>query len=148
MKTFDLDFVRSNFPAFTEPSLKDLAFFENAGGSYACRQTIDWLERYYRQTKVQPYASYKASATAGDQMDQGKQRMADWLNVSAQELHFGPSTSANTYFLSQALRQELKPGDEVIVPAKSFLTSPFCFSVSFLGKSTWYVTTRFPNFWC
>ena len=26
------------------------------------------------------------------------------------------------------------------------MTSPFCFSVSFLGKSTWYVTTRFPNF--
>ena len=30
----DLDFVRSHFPAFTEPTLKGWAFFENAGGSY------------------------------------------------------------------------------------------------------------------
>lgn len=115
MTPFDLDFVRSHFPAFSEPSLEGLALFENAGGSYACRQTIEWLDRYYRQTKVQPYADYSASAIAGEQMDSAKKRMAAWLNTGTDELHFGPSTSANTYFLAQALRQELKPGDEVIV---------------------------------
>src|SRR5437764_3116406 len=36
----DLDFVRSQFPAFAEPSLQGQAFFENAGGSYACAQVI------------------------------------------------------------------------------------------------------------
>ena len=30
-KTLDLDFVRRQFPAFSEPSLKGTAFFENAG---------------------------------------------------------------------------------------------------------------------
>ena len=30
----DLDFVRSQFPAFAEPSLQGQACFENAGGSY------------------------------------------------------------------------------------------------------------------
>ena len=30
-------------------------------------------------------------------------------------MHFGPSTSQNTYVIAQALRQELKAGDEVIV---------------------------------
>ena len=39
----DLDFVRSQFPAFREPSLAGFAHFENAGGSYACGQAIDWL---------------------------------------------------------------------------------------------------------
>ena len=115
MTSFDLEFVRSNFPAFSEPSLKDFALFENAGGSYACRQTIEWLDRYYRQTKVQPYAGYPASACAGEQMDSAKKRMAEWLSIGNDELHFGPSTSANTYFMAQALRQELQPGDEVIV---------------------------------
>jgi len=33
--SLDLDFVRSQFPAFAEPSLHVQAFFENAGGSYA-----------------------------------------------------------------------------------------------------------------
>jgi cysteine desulfurase family protein (TIGR01976 family) len=115
MTDLDLNFVRSNFPALSEPSLEGFGFFENAGGSYACTQTIEWLNRYYRQTKVQPYYDFPASATAGEQMDTAKQRMAAWLNVDTEEIHFGPSTSQNTYVLAQALRQELKPGDEVIV---------------------------------
>ncbi|MEE8496572.1 MAG: aminotransferase class V-fold PLP-dependent enzyme [Xanthomonadales bacterium] len=115
MADLDLDFIRSNFPAFSEPSLEGWGFFENAGGSYACGQTIDWLNRYYRQTKVQPHYDFPASAKGGEQMDTAKQRLAAWLNVDAEEVHFGPSTSHNTYVLAQALRQELKPGDEVVV---------------------------------
>ncbi len=104
----DLEFVRSQFPAFTEPSLEGFAHFENAGGSYACRQTIDWLDRFYRQTKVQPYYGFAASRLAGEQMDAAKTRLASWLSVGTDELHFGPSTSHNTYVIAQALRQELK----------------------------------------
>ena len=115
MPEFDLEFVRKQFPAFSEPSLEGFALFENAGGSYACRQVIERLERFYRQTKVQPYANYPASALAGQQMDSAKERMAAWLNIASNELHFGPSTSQNTYVLAQALRQELDPGDEVVV---------------------------------
>ena len=115
MTDLDLNFVHSNFPAFSEPSLEGFGFFENAGGSYACGQAIEWLNRYYRQTKVQPYYDFPASTTAGEQMDAAKQRMAGWLNVDTEEVHFGPSTSQNTYVIAQALRQELKPGDEVIV---------------------------------
>jgi cysteine desulfurase family protein (TIGR01976 family) len=115
MSGLDLDFIRDQFPAFGEPSLEGFAHFENAGGSYACRQTIEWLDRYYRQTKVQPYYDFPASRSAGQQMDAAKERMAAWLNVGGDELHFGPSTSQNSYVMAQALRQELKPGDEVIV---------------------------------
>ena len=111
----DLEFVRSQFPAFREPSLAGFAHFENAGGSYACGQTIAWLDRYYRQTKVQPYYAFAASAKAGEQMDASKERMAAWLNVGKDEIHFGPSTSQNTFVLAQALRRYLRPGDEIIV---------------------------------
>ena len=41
MTALDLDFVRSQFPAFSEPSLAGWAHFENAGGSYACGQVIE-----------------------------------------------------------------------------------------------------------
>ena len=113
--SLDLDFVRAQFPAFREPSLAGFAHFENAGGSYAAGQTIGWLDRYYRQTKVQPYYVFAASAKAGEQMDAAKDRMAAWLNVGGDEMHFGPSTSQNTFVLAQAMRRRLKPGDEVIV---------------------------------
>ncbi len=111
----DLDFVRSQFPAFREPSLAGFAHFENAGGCYPSGQTIDWLDRYYRQTRVQPYYAFAPSARAGEQMDAARERMADWLNVGMDEVQFGPSTSQNTYVIAQALRRHLNPGDEVIV---------------------------------
>jgi len=111
----DLDFVRAQFPAFAEPTLAGFAHFENAGGSYACGQTIDWLNRFYRQTKVQPYYAFAPSAAAGRQMDTAKERLAAWLNVGADEMHLGPSSSQNTFVVAQALRQYLRPGDEVIV---------------------------------
>jgi cysteine desulfurase family protein (TIGR01976 family) len=113
MTKLDLEFVRNQFPAFNEPSLEGSRLRERGG--LACRQTIAWLDRYYRQTKVQPYYDFPASRSAGEQMDAAKARMAAWLNVGTDELHFGPSTSANSYVIAQALRQELKPGDEVVV---------------------------------
>lgn len=115
MTSLDLDFVRSQFPAFEQDNLAGWAFFENAGGSYACRQVIDRLHTYYCETKVQPYASYPASARAGREMDTARERLAGLLNISSDELSFGPSTSQNTYVLANAFRAGLQPGDEIIV---------------------------------
>ncbi len=111
----DLEFVRSRFPAFSEPSLEGFAHFENAGGSYACRPVIEQLDRYYRRNKLQPYYPAAPSREGGELMDSARSRLANWLNIRPQELHFGPSTSQNTYVLAQALRQVLRPGDEVVV---------------------------------
>ncbi len=111
----DVDFVRSQFPAFQADSLRGWSFFENAGGSYACVDTIDALTKYYTETKLQPYASYPASASAGDQMDEAHRRWAIALGVDSEEVNFGPSTSANTYVLAHALGDMLVAGDEVIV---------------------------------
>jgi len=115
MTKLDISFVRDQFPAFREPSLEGFAHFENAGGSYACGQMIDSLHRYYRETKVQPNYGFDPSRRAGQQMDSARKRMASWLNVATDEVHFGASTSQNTYVIAQALRQHLKPGDEIIV---------------------------------
>jgi selenocysteine lyase/cysteine desulfurase len=111
----DIEFVRSRFPAFSTGALADWSFFENAGGSYACGHTIDSLNRYYVETKVQPYGLYPASAAAGAQMDRSHQRWAEALGVDRAEIHFGPSTSMNTYVLAQAIGRTLQPGDEVVV---------------------------------
>ena len=115
MPSLDSDFIRSQFPAFSERSLEGQAFFENAGGSYACGQVIDRLTRYYRETKVQPYWAFTASAKAGAQMDEAYERLAGLMNVAADEVNFGPSTSQNTYVLANAFRPLWNDGDEIIV---------------------------------
>src|SRR5579872_264151 len=91
--TWDTDFVRAQFPAFSEPTLEGQAFFENAGGSYACGAVIDRLHEYYRRLKVQPYYLFAASTEAGEWMDAARVRLAEYLGVAADAVHFGPSTS-------------------------------------------------------
>ena len=86
--TLDTAFVRSQFPAFSEPSLQDWAFFENAGGSYPCVQVIDRLTTFYTKTKVQPYYPYQASMAAGALMDSAYNRMAA----------YGPSKAGRRIF--------------------------------------------------
>ena len=111
----DIEFVRAQFPAFSEPFLQGQAFFENAGGSYTSRFVIDRLTRYYRERKVQPYAPFEASRLAGEEMDEARARLAAILGVETDELSFGPSTTQNTYVLAQAFRGMLAPGDAIVV---------------------------------
>jgi selenocysteine lyase/cysteine desulfurase len=111
----DMNFVRAQFPAFSEPTLEGHAFFENAGGSYACGAVTDRLHEYYRRLKVQPYYIFAASVEAGTWMDAARARLAEYLGVSPNDVHFGPSTSQNSYVLAQAFRALLQPGDELIV---------------------------------
>ena len=111
----DLDFVRTQFPAFQNSQLEGQAFFQSAGGSYACKQVINRLTRFYEERKVQPYDPYNASTLGGEEMDEARKGLADFMRVKVEEVSFGPSTTQNTYVLSQAFRQWLKPGDAIIV---------------------------------
>ena len=115
MTNLDSTFVRGQFPAFADDSLKGTAFLENAGGSYMCRQVMDRLDAFYHQCKMQPYYPNPASMQAGDMMDEAYGALAAWMNVAPDEVYFGPSTSQNTYVLSQAVLGWLQPGDEIIV---------------------------------
>jgi cysteine desulfurase family protein (TIGR01976 family) len=111
----DLDWVRGQFPAFAQPTLEGWAFFENAGGSYPCQQVVDRLTRFYTARKVQPYAPYPVSELAGAEMDEARARLAAMLGVATAEVSFGPSTTANTYVLAQAVRKWIGPGQAIIV---------------------------------
>ena len=113
--TLDIDYVRAQFPAFSQPTLQGQSFFENAGGSYTCAPVIDRLTRFYTQRKVQPYAQYEASRLGGEEMDEARTRLAGLLGVAPDELSFGPSTTQNTYVLAQAFRQFMNPRDAIIV---------------------------------
>ena len=111
----DINFVRNQFPAFSQNSLKNKAFFENAGGSYACRQVISRLNRFYNERKVQPYGAFEASISGGNEMDEARVGLARYLGVKECEVSFGPSTTQNTYVLAQAFAEWLVPGNAVIV---------------------------------
>ncbi len=111
----DIDYVRSQFPAFKDPLSKDWSFFENAGGSYVPKNVIEKLTEFMTSTKVQPYAEYPMSRIAGENMDKATQLFAKMINAKSNEILIGGSTSINLYVLSNALKNIINPADEVIV---------------------------------
>jgi selenocysteine lyase/cysteine desulfurase len=115
MTQLDLDFVRSQFPAFSSPVLSGHAFFENAGGSYPCAAVVDRLHRFYTDRKVQPYGPYPGAQAGGAEMDEAQDRLAAMMGVTGPQLSFGPSTSANTFVLAQAVRVWLRGKNAAIV---------------------------------
>lgn len=115
MTQLDIDFVRNQFPAFSEPALSTQPFFENAGGSFTCRHVIDRLFRFYNERKVQPYAPYDASRLGGEEMDEARTRLSALMGVGEDELSFGPSTTQNVFVLAKAFGEWMGEGDAIIV---------------------------------
>ena len=111
----DINFIRSQFPAFIDPLCKDWSFFENAGGSYVPHNVIKKLTDFMTSTKVQPYANYPMSKLAGEQMDKATDLFTKMINAKHNEILIGGSTSINLYVLSNALKNFIKAGDEIIV---------------------------------
>jgi len=107
----DIDFVRALFP----PLRDGWVFVENAGGTYVPQQVIDRVQQYMSQTQVQPNWGFASSQLATEQIRQGKQLMAEFINADPDEIVFGPSTTMNIFLLGQAIRGWFQPGDEIIV---------------------------------
>ena len=111
----DVEFVRSQFPAFQARETGDWAFFENAGGSYVPTTVIDRLQRFFVEHKVQPYGAFSLSKRAGEEMDESYQAISELIKAGPDEITIGPSTTLNFYVLAQSLRHLLRPGDEIVV---------------------------------
>ena len=114
-KDLDIEYVRNKFPVFRNPKTKDLAFFENAGGTYVPDSVINKLNKFMTETKVQPYGDFSSSIEAGDEMDNSINKIADLLNIEKDEFIIGPSTTMNMFLLSRAIKHWLNKGDEIIV---------------------------------
>ncbi len=111
----DVNFVRSQFPAFKDSLAKKWIFYENAGGSYVPRHVINRLSKFMKSTKVQPYAEYPMSKIAGENMDIASDLFAKMINANSNEIIIGSSTSSNLYILSNALKKYISKGDEIII---------------------------------
>ena len=106
--------MRSQFPACENDDSAGVGFFENAGGSYMPYQVINRLGRFHSQRRVQPYWPFMSSTLAGNEMDESRIRMAELLNIPSETLHFGSSTSQNTFVLATAFR-DLRTDRRVII---------------------------------
>ncbi len=114
-RLLDVDYVRSCFPAFTQPLPAKTAFFENAGGSYVAAPVLEKLMHFYSANKVQPYGASRICAAAGEQMDSGRDAMANLLGVRKSTVTLGPSTTQNINTLAIASAAIVDKHSEIIV---------------------------------
>lgn len=110
-----LDFVRQQFPVFQTKLGQKIGFLDNAGGSYVAGTVIDRLTDFYTNYKVQPYGANPLSNQAGEAMDLGRRTMAELLNVSADLVTLGASSTQCFNTLSIACAPLVGKGSEVIV---------------------------------
>ncbi|SVE58766.1 uncharacterized protein METZ01_LOCUS511620, partial [marine metagenome] len=111
----DVDFVRSQFPAFQTGESKNWIFFENAGGAYVPATVINRLHHFFIQHKVQPYGVFALSQSAGEEMEESYQAITELINANPDEITIGPSTTLNFYVLAKGLQHLLRSGDEIVV---------------------------------
>ncbi|WP_119304425.1 aminotransferase class V-fold PLP-dependent enzyme [Dongia deserti] len=111
MTALDTAFVREQFP----PLADGWVFVENAGGTYVPRQVIESTREYMSETQVQPNWNFASSRRATERIEHGKHLMAEFINADHDEIVLGPSTTMHVYLMTQALRHQFKPGDEIIV---------------------------------
>jgi selenocysteine lyase/cysteine desulfurase len=107
----DIDFCRSHFPATGSRWI----YADSAGGSYVPRSVIERATTFMGQHRNQPYPHHEPGALANAQLTNAYAGIAALINAEPDEIVIGPSTTANAYILSNALRKSMSPGGQVIV---------------------------------
>lgn len=116
MKTFDIDWVRSQFPAL---ALKvqgyPAAFFDGPGGTQVPQRVIDAVSGYLAASNANTHGAFATSRRTDEVIAAAHAAMADLLGCEAEEIVFGPNMTTLTFALSRALGRDLGPGDEIVV---------------------------------
>jgi cysteine desulfurase family protein (TIGR01976 family) len=109
----DVAAVRARYSALDRP----LAFFDGPGGTQCPDEVIDAIAGYLRESNANVGAPYETSQRTDALVEHSRQRAADFLGCTAEEVAFGPSMTALSFLLTRALARALREGDEVIVTA-------------------------------
>ena len=116
MTTFDIDWVRSQFPAFAmRVNGYPPAFFDGPGGTQVPQRVIDAMSGYLATSNANTHGAFATSRRTDQVIAAAHAAMADLLGCDAEEVIFGPNMTTLTFAFSRALGRELAPGDEIVV---------------------------------
>jgi selenocysteine lyase/cysteine desulfurase len=109
----DVGAVRARYSALD----RRLAFFDGPGGTQCPDEVIDAIASYLRESNANIGAPYETSQRTDALVERSRQRAADFLGCTPEEVAFGPSMTALNFLLTRAFARTLRPGDEVVVTA-------------------------------
>ena len=116
--TFNVDRIRTDFPILSKTNRgKPLAYLDNAASSQKPNCVINCLAKYYTEKNSNVHRGVYALAEEAEiEYQQARQTIADWLNVSIEEIIFvRGATEALNLTAHSFSRSNLKPGDSIIL---------------------------------
>lgn len=116
MTTFDVDAIRSQFPALAlTHSGRPMAFFDGPGGTQVPESVIDAVARYYRESNANHGGAFPTSERSDAIVDDAHAALADLVGVAADEITLGPNMTTITFHVSRSIVAAMRPGDEIVV---------------------------------
>ncbi len=115
---FDLDKIRSGFPALqeTDEQGRSYVYFDGPGGTQVPASVPLAMTDYFRTANANHAGRFTTSRRNDETIQKARQGMADFLNApSAEEIVFGQNMTSLTFQLSRAIGRHLQPGDEIVV---------------------------------
>jgi cysteine desulfurase family protein (TIGR01976 family) len=118
MPSLDLDWIRSQFPAFTlDVNGHSAAFFDGPGGTQVPQRVLDAVRDTLAYSNANTHGAFLTSRRADTVLAQAHAAAADLLGCAAGEVVFGPNMTSLTFALSRSIGRELSPGDEIVLTA-------------------------------
>ncbi|MGO8684668.1 MAG: cysteine desulfurase-like protein [Thermoleophilia bacterium] len=116
MKQFDVAYVRSQFPALRR-TVQDLpvAYLDGPGGTQTPQRVLDAVQDYLVNHNANTHGFFATTEETDAILQQAHEAAADFLGCAWDEISFGANMTTLTLLLAQALRREMRPGDEVVI---------------------------------
>lgn len=116
MASFDLDWIRSQFPALSQDiDGRRPIFFDGPGGTQVPRSVIDAMSRYLATSNANAHGAFATSRRTDELIGSARAAVADFLGCDDDEVVFGANMTTLAFAISRALGRSLKPGDEIVV---------------------------------
>ncbi|HEX5764872.1 MAG TPA: cysteine desulfurase-like protein [Woeseiaceae bacterium] len=117
MSTFDLETVRSRFPALslTDNGIPRI-YFDNPAGTQVSRLVVERMSQCLLGANANLGGYFATSRFANAVVDDAHAAMADFLNApSPDEIIFGQNMTTLTLHISRSIGRQFRAGDEIIL---------------------------------
>jgi cysteine desulfurase family protein (TIGR01976 family) len=108
--------IRTAFPALERVHQgRRVAYFDGPGGTQVPRVVIEAMTEYLLHHNANTHWAFPTSVETDAALAGARQALGDFLNVSPEEVVFGPNMTTLTFHLARALGRGLGPGDAIVV---------------------------------
>ena len=115
--TFDLDAIRSQFPALSETD-EGIArvYLDNPAGTQVPRSVVERMSACMLGASANLGGFFRTSGLAGEIVADAQAAMAEFLNAPSHgEIVFGQNMTSLTFHVSRSIGRYFSPGDEIVL---------------------------------